>query len=89
MQSGLIDVPSAGFAAAVRDFFAGGGRGLNVTVPTRKLRCRVRPPHAPCPARGRGQTLAASTGADTNALLGDNTDGAGLVRISPLTWATR
>ena len=33
MQYGLIDVAAAGFAAAVREFFARGGRGLNVTVP--------------------------------------------------------
>jgi shikimate dehydrogenase len=79
MNYGLIDVPAAGFGAAVRDFFAGGGRGLNVTVPHKEAALALAQRLTPRARRaGAVNTLAA--GADAAALLGDNTDGAGLVR---------
>src|SRR5258708_32659153 len=81
MQYGLIDVPAAGFAAAVREFFAGGGRGLNVTVPHKEAALALAARLTPRARRaGAVNTLAADTGAEAGALLGDNTDGAGLVR---------
>lgn len=85
MQYGLIDVPPAGFAAAVREFFAAGGRGLNVTVPHKEPALALAARLTPRARRaGAVNTLAASIGAvtgdDATTLLGDNTDGAGLVR---------
>src|SRR5436309_368934 len=41
MHYGLIDVPPAGFATAVREFFGHGGRGLNVTVPHKQVALRL------------------------------------------------
>jgi shikimate dehydrogenase len=79
MTYGLIDVPAAQFGAAVRDFFAGGGRGLNVTVPHKEAALSLAGRLTPRARRaGAVNTLAAGAGAA--ALLGDNTDGAGLVR---------
>jgi shikimate dehydrogenase len=81
MQYGLIDVPAERFEAALRDFFAGGGRGLNVTVPHKEAALAFAARLSPRARRARAvNTLAAGTGAEANALLGDNTDGAGLVR---------
>jgi shikimate dehydrogenase len=81
MQYGLIDVPAAAFDATVRDFFAGGGRGLNVTVPHKESALALAARLTPRARRaGAVNTLAAGTAADGTALLGDNTDGAGLVR---------
>ncbi|HKC17204.1 MAG TPA: shikimate dehydrogenase [Steroidobacteraceae bacterium] len=81
MQYGLIDVPAAGFAAAVGDFFAGGGRGLNVTLPHKEAALALATRLTPRARRaGAVNTLAYGTGSDATAVLGDNTDGAGLVR---------
>jgi shikimate dehydrogenase len=82
MQYGLIDVDVAGFAGAVREFLTGGGRGLNVTVPHKQMALRLADTLTPRAQRaGAVNTLARGLagGADT-AVLGDNTDGAGLVR---------
>jgi len=73
-----LDTPPPLLAQRVRDFFSGGGRGLNVTVPhkqtvialTDSLTERAR-------AAGAVNTLASDAG---GALVGDNTDGVGLVR---------
>lgn len=69
--------PLDGFAAAVAAFRAAGGRGMNVTVPFKleahALADRLTPRAA---AAGAVNTLAFSTAG----VLGDNTDGAGLVR---------
>lgn len=70
--------PLDGFVASVADFFAAGGRGLNVTVPF-KLEAwqlaAIRTPRA---------TLAEAVNTlwpdDQGHIHGDNTDGAGLVR---------
>lgn len=69
--------PVDGFADFAREFFARGGRGLNVTVPFKLDACefanelteRAR-------AAGAVNTLALQSDAT---ILGDNTDGAGLV----------
>lgn len=74
----LYDFPPAEFQSRVRDFFAHGGRGLNVTVPHKIAAVDVaselttRAAHA-----GAVNTLAAQK---DGTILGDNTDGAGLVR---------
>lgn len=60
----------------VENFFASGGRGLNITVPHKQAAClltRFRTPRAEI--AGAVNTIAAQD----DALLGDNTDGAGLV----------
>jgi len=72
-----FDVPPAEFEARVREFFADGGLGLNVTLPHKIAAVELveelseRAAHA-----AAVNTLALQDGK----LLGDNTDGAGLVR---------
>ena len=69
--------PVDGFAQTVADFRAQGGRGLNVTVPFKLEAFALAERHtARAQAAGAVNTLA--FGAD--GILGDNTDGAGLVR---------
>ena len=69
--------PVDGFAQTVADFRAHGGRGLNVTVPFKLEAFALAERHtARAQAAGAVNTLA--FGAD--GILGDNTDGAGLVR---------
>jgi shikimate dehydrogenase len=78
VEYGLIDVPPADFAATVRGFFAAGGRGLNVTVPHKEAAARLVDRLTPRAAlAGAVNTIYAQA---DGALVGDNTDGAGLVR---------
>ncbi|NCA70391.1 MAG: shikimate dehydrogenase [Sphingobacteriia bacterium] len=66
------------FAGDVRRFFAGGGRGLNVTVPFKESAWRLADEVAPRAEVARAvNTLI---GLADGRLRGDNTDGAGLVR---------
>jgi len=75
LEYGLVEAPLDGFAATVERFRAGGGKGLNVTLPFKqeafRLCARVseRARHAQAV-----KTLVLETG------FGDNTDGIGLVR---------
>ncbi|MGE0312444.1 MAG: shikimate dehydrogenase [Lautropia sp.] len=70
-----IDPPGA-FEAQVRGFFRDGGRGMNVTVPfKRRALALVDRATARAAAAGAVNTLLLERGA----LVGDNTDGAGLV----------
>ena len=72
-----ILVPLPGFAAAVGDFVAGGGKGANVTLPFKEeafALCTRRSARAE--QAGAVNTLAVVD----NEIFGDNTDGAGLVR---------
>jgi shikimate dehydrogenase len=78
LEYGLIDTPPAAFAAVVRDFFAHGGRGLNVTVPHKQAALRLAD-SLTARAQRAGAVNTLARGADGK-LLGDNTDGAGLVR---------
>jgi shikimate dehydrogenase len=82
MQYGLIEVGVAGFAIAVREFMNGGGRGLNVTVPHKQMALQLADTLTPRARRaGAVNTLARGLAGGTDtAVLGDNTDGAGLVR---------
>jgi len=72
-----IDVPLGDFAAALERFLATGGKGLNITVPHKLAAFDAadvltpRAQHA-----GAVNTLALQA----HGLLGDNTDGAGLLR---------
>ena len=69
--------PLDGFAQTVADFRAHGGRGLNVTVPF-KLEAFALAEHHTARAQAAGAVNTLAFGAD--GILGDNTDGAGLVR---------
>jgi len=71
-----IEVAPENLEQELRKFFDGGGRGLNVTVPHKQavvLLTRFRTPRAEI--AGAVNTIAVQDGG----LLGDNTDGAGLV----------
>ncbi len=69
--------PLDGFAAALRAFSDGGGRGANVTVPFKEEAFRLADSLTPRAARaGAVNTLVLEDGH----ILGDNTDGAGLVQ---------
>ncbi|HMA12249.1 MAG TPA: shikimate dehydrogenase [Steroidobacteraceae bacterium] len=75
-----IDAKPAEFEATVRRFFAGGGKGLNVTVPHKEAALALVDELTPRAQRaGAVNTLALRKGAGIS-LLGDNTDGAGLAR---------
>lgn len=69
--------PLDGFARTIAEFRAAGGRGANVTVPFKLEAFALADRHTPrAQAAGAVNTLAF----DTDGILGDNTDGAGLVR---------
>ena len=69
--------PLDGFAASVADFVAGGGRGANVTVPFKEEAFRLCDRlSARAELAGAVNTLSFADGE----IVGDNTDGAGLVR---------
>ena len=71
-----LEVPPAKLRDEITSFFDNGGRGLNVTVPHKQAAClltRYRTPRAEI--AGAVNTIAVQP----DGLLGDNTDGAGLV----------
>lgn len=71
-----IEVPPERLESEVRGFFDDGGKGLNVTVPHKQAVCllaRYRTPRAEI--AGAVNTLALQE----DGILGDNTDGAGLI----------
>ena len=77
LQYRLIDAPPEDFERLVREFFAEGGKGLNVTVPHKQAAAALVDELTPRAARaGAVNTIA---WAATGGLLGDNTDGVGLV----------
>jgi len=72
-----ILAPLDGFAEAVRRFAAEGGRGANVTVPFKEEAFRLATRLTP---RARAAGAVNTLRFDGQAIVGDNTDGAGLVR---------
>jgi shikimate dehydrogenase len=78
MEYGLLDTPPVAFKATADAFFKAGGRGLNVTVP-HKLAALQLCDSLTLRARRAGAVNTLASG-DDGKLLGDNTDGAGLVR---------
>ncbi len=73
-----ILVPLDGFAAAVAEFRASGGKGLNITVPFKQEAWVVDAEHSECAQRaGAVNTLCFR---DDGTTLADTTDGVGLVR---------
>ncbi len=74
----LLEAPRDGFADAVERFAAGGGRGLNVTLPFKHQAYRLADEvSARAQAAGAVNTLVLRPGRE---ILGDNTDGAGFIR---------
>jgi shikimate dehydrogenase len=72
-----VDVEPADFRRAVIDFFVDHGKGLNVTLPHKQAAAEVVNELTPRAARaGAVNTIVAR---DAMQLLGDNTDGAGLI----------
>jgi shikimate dehydrogenase len=76
MEYGRIEAPVGGFARAVDSFRAGGGKGLNVTVPFKGEACRYA---TRLTARAEA-AQAVNTLVLQEEVLGDTTDGVGLVR---------
>jgi shikimate dehydrogenase len=70
-------VPLDGFAAAVRQFRARGGRGLNVTLPFKLEAYQLATEHS---ARAEQAQAVNTLKFENDTIIGDNTDGAGLVR---------
>lgn len=71
------DVPPGRFDAALAEFLAEGGKGLNITLPHKLAACAAAARLTPRARRaGAVNTLAV----ESAGLLGDNTDGAGLLR---------
>jgi shikimate dehydrogenase len=76
MRYEAILAPLDGFADSVAAFIAAGGRGANVTVPFKEEAFRLASRLSPRAQRaGAANTLSF----DADGILGDNTDGAGLV----------
>jgi shikimate dehydrogenase len=77
LEYGLLPAPLDGFTQAVQDFFASGGRGLNVTVPFKQEAHALAGRHLSERARlaGAVNTLWQQDGT----VHGCNTDGVGLV----------
>lgn len=69
--------PLEGFVATVHDFIAAGGRGMNVTVPFKEEAFRLA---TRLSERGRAAGAVNTLSFASDEILGDNTDGAGLVR---------
>jgi shikimate dehydrogenase len=77
LEYGALLAPAGGFAATVAAFRAGGGRGLNVTMPFKIEACEFSAARSErAQAAGAVNTLVFESGR----VFGDNTDGAGLVR---------
>ncbi len=77
MSYGAIDAPSDGFARAVEQFRAQGGKGLNVTLPFKAEAFGL---CARTSARAADARAVNTLVLDREQLFGDNTDGVGLVR---------
>lgn len=74
----LVDVPTAALGAAIKDFFAAGGCGMNVTVPHKMAAARLCDVLSPEARRcGAVNTIYLDP---EGRLVGENTDGLGLLR---------
>ncbi len=77
MEYGRIEAPLDGFARAVEEFRAAGGRGANVTLPFKQQAFR----YCTAPsARAQSAQAVNTLIFDRAGVRGDNTDGVGLVR---------
>lgn len=77
MQYEALLAPVDGFAASVDAFRGAGGRGANVTVPFKEEAFRLATRLSP---RARAAGAVNTLSFEGDVVLGDNTDGAGLVR---------
>lgn len=77
MEYGALEAPPEGFVAAVEKFRAGGGKGLNVTLPFKEQAFRY---CTQTSARAAAAQAVNTLVLDRDAPYGDNTDGVGLVR---------
>ena len=77
IEYGRLLAPLAGFRQTVERFRAEGGRGLNVTLPFKEEAYRIATLHT---ERARAAAAVNTMRFDAEAIFGDNTDGAGLVR---------
>ena len=80
-----IRVPEDGLASALADFHAGGGRGLNITVPFKQQAWSLMDRRSP--AAERAGAVNTITFDENEGMIGDNTDGIGLVRDLTLNHA--
>lgn len=77
IEYGRLEAPTDGFAGAAREFFAEGGKGLNITLPFKLDAWQWVDSHdAAAAASGAVNTIVV----DGNTKRGCNTDGIGLVR---------
>lgn len=74
----LYDVPSDDFLAHVARFFSGGGCGLNVTIPHKPAAAAFA--HTLTPRAEQARAVNTLKMQPDGTVLGDNTDGVGLVR---------
>ena len=86
MEYGALEAPPEGFVAAVEKFRAGGGKGLNVTLPFKEQAFRY---CARTSARAAAAQAVNTLVLDRDAPYGDNTDGVGLVRDLTLNQSRR
>lgn len=77
LQYTRIEAPLHGFAATLREFLASGGKGANITLPFKEEAFALCHEHVPRAKKARAvNTLCVHA---DGTVLGDNTDGAGLV----------
>lgn len=77
MSYDAVLAPLDGFASAIANFVAAGGRGANVTVPFKEEAFRLATTLTP---RAQAACAVNTLSFHEGAISGDNTDGAGLVR---------
>lgn len=77
MDYGRIDAAAAEFVATAREFFERGGRGLNVTLPHKEAAAKLADALTERARLARAVNVLARR--PDGSLLGDNTDGAGLI----------
>ena len=78
LDYGRIDAAPGEFATSLRAFLAGGGRGLNVTLPFKEEAYGLC--HSLAPRAKRARAVNTLIVQEDGSLTGDNTDGTGLVR---------
>lgn len=80
VRYGALHSSAGAFAADVRGFFDGGGRGLNVTLPFKAEAARLAARLDPSAERaGAANVLTAATAGEGGGLTAHNTDGSGLL----------
>jgi shikimate dehydrogenase len=77
MQYRLMDVPPAHFRAEALQFFVDGGKGLNVTLPHKQAAAEL--VNELTPRAAEAQAVNTISPSPSGELVGDNTDGTGLL----------